>query len=435
MRQYRIRGQNRIEGELCVSGAKNAVLPILAALCLNESEVVIHNCPRIADTFVSIEILRDIGCKVSFVGNTLTVDASGDLKHNIPDDCVTKMRSSILFMGAMLARNGRVNLALPGGCKLGARAIDMHISGLESMGAIIKAEGNRLYCEAPMLKGEEIEMHTVSVGATENLMIAAAKAKGETVLKNAAQEPEIVDLARFLNGLGADIRGAGTSTIVINGVKRLCPRDSHRIMPDRIVAGTYLVAAAITAGEIKLTGACPRDMLAVISGLKKMGCRVLTTDSTIALQAPGRLLALPRLVTEAHPGFPTDMQAQFVAALSVADGRSTLRETIFEKRFSHAEELRKMGADIVLSDNKQFFTVYGKKTLYGTTVEAHDLRCGAALVLAALAAEGETIVTQAQHVERGYEHIEKDLAALSANIRVESSAASSEQPYLSLVAG
>ncbi|MCL2841565.1 MAG: UDP-N-acetylglucosamine 1-carboxyvinyltransferase [Defluviitaleaceae bacterium] len=420
MRQYRICGRNPIEGELCVSGAKNAVLPILAALCLNEREVTIHNCPRIADTFVSIEILKGIGCKVNFVGNTLQVDTSGKLNCDIHDDNAAKMRSSILFMGALLARSGCVNLALPGGCKLGARAIDMHIDGLRAMGATIKIEGNRLYCEAPELKGAKFKMHTVSVGTTENLMIAAVKAKGETILENAAQEPEIVDLANFLNNQGADIRGAGKSTIVIHGVNKLRAGTSHKIMPDRIVAGTYLVAAAMTAGEVKLLGANPWDMIPITSYLKETGCRILTTSSTIALKAPKRLLSLPSLTTEAHPGFPTDMQAQFVAALSIANGKSTVRETIFERRFSHAEELRKMGADIALTDNNRVFTINGKKLLHGAPVHAHDLRCGAALILAALAAEGETVVTGAEYVQRGYEHIEKDLSTLGADIHLES---------------
>ena len=416
---YRIRGKKRITGELCVGGAKNAVLPILAAMCLNESEVEINNCPRIADTFISLEILKDIGCRVSFVGNTLKVNASGELNYKIPDDCVTKMRSSILFMGSMLARSGKVSIALPGGCEIGARAIDMHISGLRDMGATIKVEGNRLVCEASGLKGAEIRMHTVSVGATENLMIAASKAEGETILKNAAREPEIVDLAKFLNSLGAKIYGAGTPTIVINGVKKLHQHRPHNIMPDRIVAGTYLTAAAITAGEVKLTCANTQDMIPILTGLKEMGCRILTTDSTIALKAPERLLSLSNLITEAHPGFPTDMQAQFVAALSTANGKSTVHETIFEKRFSHAEELRKMGAEIAYEN--RVFTVYGKKSLHGAEVNAHDLRCGAALIIAALAAEGETIVNNSHFVERGYEHIEKDLFALGADIRLETS--------------
>ncbi|MCL2388555.1 MAG: UDP-N-acetylglucosamine 1-carboxyvinyltransferase, partial [Defluviitaleaceae bacterium] len=344
MRQYRIHGQKRLEGELFIGGAKNAVLPILAAVCLNESETVIHNCPRISDTFVSNEILKGIGCGIEFAGNTLKISSNGELKHDIPAECVKEMRSSILFMGAMLARMGRVNISLPGGCNLGERAIDLHIEGLEAMGAKITQENDMLVCEAPTgLKGAQIKLDFASVGATENLMIAATKAKGETIIKNAAREPEITDLAEFLKKLGADIKGAGTSTIVINGTKQLCKNVTHEIIPDRIVAGTYLVAAAMTEGEIKLSNIRPLDLTPFTTKLSDMGCIIRANHNEVILRAPKRLRALPRLVTKVHPGFPTDMQAQFVAALTIADSRSEITETIFEGRYSHAAELRKMG--------------------------------------------------------------------------------------------
>ena len=420
MRQYRIQGGNtRIFGELKVGGAKNAVLPIIAAMCLNESESVIHNCPRIADTFVSLEILDCMGYKTEFVGNTLKVGASTGLDCNIPDECINKMRSSILFMGAMLARCGKIDIALPGGCELGNRAIDLHISGLRAMGANIHLENGKLYCTADKLKGTKISLHTASVGATENLMIAAVKAEGETIIENAAREPEIVDLARFLKGIGAKIRGEGTSTIIISGVEHLHQFKPHHIMPDRIVAGTYLVAAAITGGELTLTDTNPIDMLPIITPLAKMDCEIRIRDNSISLSAPPRLQPLPHLMTKIHPGFPTDMQPQFVAALTIAEGQSIVTETIFDKRHQHAYELNKMGAEISLSPDNQVFTINGVNRLCGTTVAAKDLRGGAALILAALAAEGETIVQNAEYVERGYEHIEKDLCKLGADITFE----------------
>ena len=419
MRQYRIRGGKRIAGELSVGGAKNAVLPILAAVCLNEGVNEIHNCPPIADTFASIEILESIGCKVVFEGTKLTVDTSGALSHDISDEIVGKMRSSILFMGAMLGRSGKVNIAMPGGCKLGARAIDMHISGLAAMGATICIAGDKLRCEAKELKGAKIRLHTASVGATENLMLAAVKAKGETVIENAAREPEIVDLTKFLIGMGAKIEGGGMETICIQGVDRLYACAPHYIMPDRIVAGTYLVAAAMTGGCIRLHDVCPPDLAPVIAALEKMDCAIHCGRNCITLVAPERLKALPHLVTEAHPGFPTDMQAQFAAALAVADGTSTITETIFESRHAHALDLNRMGAEIQISKDSRTFTIAGKARLRGEMVTAQDLRGGAALVLAGLVAEGETTVQNAHYVERGYACIEKDLRSLGADIEVE----------------
>jgi len=419
MRQYRIRGGHRITGELCVGGAKNAVLPILAAVCLNESESEIHNCPPIADTFASIDILESIGCKVKFEGTTLKVDSSGVLSQEIPEEIVGKMRSSILFMGAMLGRQGKVNIAMPGGCKLGARAIDMHISGLAAMGATICIEGDKLRCEVKELKGAKIRLHTASVGATENLMLAAVKATGETIIKNAAREPEIVDLANFLNGMGAIIKGAGTDTISINGVSSLHAGKPHTIMPDRIVAGTYLVATAMTGGCITLHDVCPPDLAPVTAMLKEMGCHIHSGRHCITLAAPKRLTALPHLITEVHPGFPTDMQAQFVAALAIAKGTSTVTETIFESRHAHACDINNMGAKITISKDSRTFTITGQESLHGATVAAQDLRGGAALVLAGLAAKDETVVQNAHYVERGYACIEKDLRSLGADIILE----------------
>ena len=420
MRQYRIQGTNKpLAGELEVGGAKNAVLPILAAMCLNESITVIQNCPRIADTFVSIDILRCMGYDVEFVENTLITKPSNTFDCNIPDDCVGKMRSSILFMGAMLSRCGKISLALPGGCNLGNRAIDLHISGLKAMGAIIQADGNKLHCTAKKLKGARIHLHTPSVGATENLMIAASRASGTTIIENAAKEPEVVDLSLFLSGMGAKIKGAGTSTIFIDGVESLAQRMPHRIMPDRIVAGTYLVAAAITGGRLTLNNVNPVDILPTITRLIDMGCEISTRGEKVSLIAPPRLKPLEKLTTAVHPGFPTDMQAQFVSALATADGDSVVKETIFENRYQHATDLNKMGANITMQNDNRTFNIKGVKTLKGKKVKAQDLRGGAALILAALNAKGETTVQNAEYVERGYESIDRDLRSLGADIVLE----------------
>ena len=408
-----------MSGEITIGGAKNAVLPILAAVCLNESETVIHNCPRISDVFDSISILKCIGCRVEFIGNTLKVNSFGTLKYNVPDECAVKMRSSLLFLGAMLSRAGFVNLALPGGCVIGERAIDLHISGLEAMGAKITATEEKLFCETRGLKGAKINLNFASVGATENLMIAGVMADGETIIENAAREPEIVELANFLKTMGAKIKGAGTNVITIVGVKSLRSQAEYTIMPDRIVAGTYLVAAAMTAGEIILRNVRPFDLMPFASYLTEMGCKLRADDTSVSISAPPRLIALPRLITGVHPGFPTDMQAQFVAALSIANGQSEITETIFDGRFSHIPELRKMGANIRLTADKKTFLIEGAERLRGSIISAHDLRCGAALILAALAAEGETVVQNAEFVERGYECIEKDLASLGAEIFLE----------------
>ena len=426
MRQYRIRGCNRIAGQIAVGGAKNAVLPILAAVCLNKGESEIHNCPRIADTFLSIDILKHIGCRVDFTGNTLNVDASGISEITIPEKWVGEMRSSILFMGAMLGRAGQVNIAHPGGCDIGERSIGYHLEGLRAMGAEIISDGEILHCKG-LLKGTDIRLQTASVGATENLILAAVLAKGRTTITNAAKEPEIVDLARFLNAMGAEIFGAGTEKITIDGVPGLAST-THRVMPDRIVAGTYLTAAAMTAGRIKLVNVVPRDMVPITARLVEMGCEIEHGTDSICLQGPKQLKALLYLETAEHPGFPTDMQAQFVAALSLAEGRSVVKEKIFDSRHAHAAGLKQMGADIdvhmlppceELNKKATVFKIQGRPALHGAVVEAKDLRGGAALVLAGLAAHGETVVKNAKYVERGYECIEKDLTSVGADVRLE----------------
>lgn len=415
MNEYVIRGGNRITGELRVCGGKNAVLPILAATVLNGSESVIHNCPKIMDTFISIKILEHIGCKVHLEGNTLIVDSSGVSRWDVPAELVGEMRSSIIFMGGMLGRLEKVNISYPGGCELGDRPIDLHIKSLQAMNAVIRETHGTLHCQTRRMTGAKIHLDRISVGATENIMLGAVMAEGETVIAHAAREPEIQDLQLFLNGMGADITGAGTDTIVIRGVKKLHGVE-HCVMPDRIVAGTYLTAAAVTGGELTLTRTAPADLAPVISKLAEMGCLLRVTEGTVSIKAPPRLKYLPRLMTEPHPGFPTDMQAQFVTALAMAEGTSVVTETIFDSRNKHAAELKRMGADITLSHDGMTFVIRGREKLQGAVVNARDLRGGAALILAGLAAEGETIVRNTSYVERGYEQIEEALRSAGGDI-------------------
>ncbi|MCL2403952.1 MAG: UDP-N-acetylglucosamine 1-carboxyvinyltransferase [Defluviitaleaceae bacterium] len=425
MRQYHIRGNTRVAGQIAVGGAKNAVLPILAAVCLNKGESEIHNCPRIADTFISIKILKHIGCRVEFTGNTLYVDASNISVIDIPEDWVSQMRSSILFMGAMLGRTGQINIAYPGGCDLGERSIGYHIEGLRAMGVEIIVDNDILRCKGK-LKGANIQLASASVGATENLMLAGALADGTTVIANAAKEPEVVDLARFLNSMGAYVHGAGTDKIIIEGVQKFTST-TYRVMPDRIVAGTYMVAAAMTGGEINLTNIRAHDLAPTSSELIKMGCKINYGTGNITIKGPQRLNPLQYLETAEHPGFPTDMQAQFVAALALADGHSTVLERIYESRDAHAKGLNLMGADIgvhslpanATSKKRTLFEIQGQPVLTGAVVEANDLRGGAALVLAGIAAQGDTVVQNAHYVERGYECIEKDLSSIGVDICLE----------------
>ena len=414
MGEYHIRGGCRLSGSVRIGGSKNAVLPMFAAMVLNGSESVLHNCPQILDTFVSIEILKHIGCTVTVEGNTVIVDSSGASGWHIPEKFTRQMRSSILFMGGLLGRFGKADISYPGGCNLGDRAIDMHIKALGDMGTAIET-GDMLKGRTDRLQGDVIPLGFPSVGATENIMLAAVLAEGETVILNAAKEPEIVDLQRFLNGMGADISGAGSDTIVIQGVKKLHSVE-HTAIPDRIVAGTYLAAAAITGGEALLTDVKPFDLLPVTAKLTEMGCRITGSESTIAIQAPSRLRYISKLETCPHPGFPTDLQAPFVTALSMAEGASVVEENVFSSRNGHVPELVRMGADIMMTQDGRNFVIRGVDRLKGTYVEATDLRCGAALILAGLVAQGETIVTEGHHVERGYEHIEIDLRDLGADV-------------------
>ncbi|AOY77427.1 UDP-N-acetylglucosamine 1-carboxyvinyltransferase [Clostridium formicaceticum] len=408
-----IRGGHKIEGELKVSGAKNSVLPILAATVLNGKLNVIHDIPKLSDVEVMIKILKSVGCEVTRENNTIIVDSSKLNNHKIPEELIREMRSSIVFLGAMLARCRETTMSYPGGCEIGPRPIDLHLKSLREMGAVIKEKHGFLICKTEGLKGCEIQLDFPSVGATENIMLAAVFAEGTTIIRNAAREPEIKDLQDFINAMGGKVSGAGSATIYIEGVKEL-HEVKHTIIPDRIVAGTYLIAAAITRGEIVLKNVVPEHIQSTIYKLKEAGCRILYTQDSIKLMAPEKLHAIESTKTLPYPGFPTDMQSQIMALMTISDGTSIITENIFENRYKHAYELVRMGANIKVDGRTAI--IKGVPKLTGATVSANDLRGGAALILAGLVAEGTTIIENARHIERGYDHIEEVLKAAGAEI-------------------
>lgn len=414
MQRLVIEGGNRISGEIEVQGAKNSALPLLAGCVLTNGEVVLHNCPRLSDVFAACRILTCLGCKCTSEGNSVTVKSNNVTEHYVPDELMREMRSSIVFLGAVLGRLGECSLSFPGGCELGPRPIDMHIAALRQMGVTIKEEYGVLQCSCPRgIKGAKISLSFPSVGATENIMLAACLAKGDTVIYNAAREPEISDLANFLNACGARISGHGSSTIYISGVKELHGCE-YRVMPDRIVACTLMGAAAITNGEITLKNAKSQDIDSVIPVFEQMGCTVYPYDNKIYLASKKPLKAVKTIRTMPYPGFPTDAQAVVMAVLTKAQGTSVIVENIFENRYRHVDELARMGADIKAEG--KVAVVEGVKRLYGANVRATDLRGGAALVLAALAAEGKTMLTNVKLIDRGYEEIENQLASIGGKI-------------------
>jgi len=416
MGEYHINGGKKLSGEIRVGGSKNAVLPQLAATILNGDISVLHDVPRISDVFVSIEILQALGAEVKLEGNTLTVNTKNISNASVPDYLMREMRSSVLFMGSLLGRFGECTLSRPGGCELGLRPIDLHINSLRKMNAAIDDEGI-IECKAKKLKGAKINLDFPSVGATENIMLAASLADGTTIMSNAAKEPEIIDLQIFLNKMGAKVYGAGTDTITIEGKSRL-NRAEHSVMSDRIIAGTYLVAAAITGGEIFLTNAVNEDICPITNKLKDAGCTIKTYGSKVHLKAPSRIKPIPLMRTHPHPGFPTDAQPQFMSLLSVADGTSIVVETVFESRNKHISELRRLGADIFLAKDGMTSLINGVPSLTGAVVSAKDLRGGVALITAGLIAEGNTVVENSNYVERGYECIEDELKSLGADIKL-----------------
>ena len=413
MDKLAIQGGIPLRGEVRVSGAKNAALPLMCAALLSESPLRLGNVPRLRDVSTMLQLLAQMGVAAERDGDAVLLDARRLERPLAPYELVKTMRASILVLGPLVARNGAARVSLPGGCAIGLRPVDQHLKGLEALGAELHVEQGYITARAKRLKGARHAMDLVTVTGTENLMMAATLAEGRTVLENAAREPEVVDLANCLNAMGAQVSGAGTDVITIDGVERLGGA-SHRIMPDRIETGTFLAAAAATRGAITLRDAEAGLLGVVIGKLREAGAQVDVGDRTIRLEMPGRPHSV-NVETAPYPGFPTDMQAQLMALDSVADGTAVITETIFENRFMHALELARLGADIETSDHAA--TVRGVERLQGATVMATDLRASASLVIGGLVAAGETVVDRIYHLDRGYESIETKLAALGARIR------------------
>ena len=415
MDKLQVAGGRTLEGEVRVSGAKNAALPILAATLLASEPVAIGNVPHLQDVTTMIELLGRMGATVTVDERmNIEVDANTVRQPVAPYDLVKTMRASILVLGPLLARFGEADVSLPGGCAIGARPVNIHVAGLQAMGAEISIENGYIRARASRLRGARLVLDTVTVTGTENLMMAATLADGQTVIENAAREPEVVDLADCLNALGAKVRGAGTDIIVIDGVERL-HGGSHRVLPDRIEAGTYLVAGAITSGHVHLEQVAPAHLDAVLAKLREAGATVTSGADWIELDMRGRRPRAIDLRTAPYPAFPTDMQAQFAALDTIADGVGTIIETIFENRFMHMLEMRRLGAEIRLEGNTAI--IKGVPKLQAAPVMATDLRASASLVLAGLVAEGRTVIDRIYHIDRGYEAIEEKLSALGADIR------------------
>ncbi|QDX81149.1 UDP-N-acetylglucosamine 1-carboxyvinyltransferase [Denitratisoma sp. DHT3] len=408
-----IEGGVALSGEVAMSGAKNAALPLLCAALLTKEPVTFTNVPALNDIDTMLRLLAQMGVAVERDADRVILDAGGLSNPVAPYELVKTMRASILVLGPLVARLGEARVSLPGGCAIGARPVDQHIKGLQTMGAEVGVEHGYVHARGTRLKGARLFTDMVTVTGTENLMMAACLAAGETVIENAAREPEVVDLANCLVAMGARISGAGTDVIRIQGVERL-QGVTHRIMPDRIETGTYLCAAAATGGEVRLTGTSGAYLDAVIDKLMDAGCEIACQRDAIHLKAPRRLSAVS-IRTAPYPAFPTDMQAQFMAINTVAQGTAVIRETIFENRFMHAVELIRLGADIRIDGNTAVVT--GMEALEGATVMATDLRASAGLVIAGLVARGETLIERIYHLDRGYEGLEQKLAALGARVR------------------
>jgi UDP-N-acetylglucosamine 1-carboxyvinyltransferase len=408
-------GGSRIEGSVVISGSKNATLPILAATLLTDEPVCISNVPHLHDVTTTIELLGRMGAQVTVHEQMeIEVDAANITERQAPYDLVKTMRASILVLGPLMGRFGEADVSLPGGCAIGARPVDVHVKGLQAMGAQVEIVDGYIRARAGRLHGAHIVMEAVSVTGTENLLMAASLADGETILENAAQEPEVVDLADFLISMGANISGAGSSKLIVRGVKRL-RGTNYRVQPDRIEAGTFLVAAAITGGHLRLKKVNPSHLENVLQKLRQAGAHIEIGEDWIELDMRGRQLQAVDINTAVYPGFPTDMQAQFMVLDTVAAGAAAVTENIFENRFMHIPELRRMGANISLSGNTAL--VRGVAKLKAAPVMATDLRASASLVLAGLVAEGETIVDRIYHIDRGYECIEEKLRQMGAQIR------------------
>lgn len=411
-----ISGGRRLEGVLTAAGAKNAALPILAATLLTRESCVLKRVPVLRDISTMLTLLSSLGADITRAeGDAVTVQAESVEHLTAPYDLVKTMRASILVLGPLLARYGKAEVSFPGGCSIGSRPVDLHIRALEAMGATVTVKGGYIVAEAQAgLSGTDFTFDTVTVGGTENAVMAAALAKGRTILRNVAREPEIVDLVQFLRAMGADIEGEGTDTLTVTGVDAL-RGTSWRVMPDRIEAGTYLVAAAATRGKVRIEGIAPQLLGVVRDKLEEAGAGISEGDDWIALDMQGYRPKAVDIVTEPYPGFPTDMQAQFTAMNAVAEGSCSVTETVFENRLMQAHEMRRMGAEILIDGDSAHIT--GQATLQGAPVMASDLRASASLVIAALVASGETRIDRIYHIDRGYENIEGNLQCLGANIR------------------
>lgn len=414
MSKYIINGGNKVEGRLSIRGAKNSVLPIMAAAILNESKSIINNIPNISDVHVMIDILKSIGCKAKYEDSTLYLDSSNIDITSVKEEYMKMLRSSIIVMGAMIGRFNDISISYPGGCSIGARPIDLHLDALKTLGVKITEENGYIYCHRDNLIGSTINLQFPSVGATENAILAAVKAKGTTIINNAAKEPEIEDLQEFLNSMGAKVNGAGTSCIQIEGVDKL-HSVNHTIIPDRIAIGTYMIASAITGGNLEVDKVIKAHMDPIVKKLEEAGCIIEYKNKGLIMSPPKKIIPIDIVKTSPHPGFPTDMQSQLMTLLCLGKGTSIFHETIFENRFMHCDELIKMGANII-NITENICMVKGVDVLTGEKVKAMDLRGGAALVLAGLVAEGTTEVSSINYIERGYEDFEFILRNLGADI-------------------
>lgn len=414
MEKFKISGAKKLGGEVTVHGAKNSALPMLASTLLVKGESVIHNCPDLSDVRATLNILKSLGCKVKRENDTVCVDATNADKNTIDEKVMRTMRSSIIFLSALLARMGSASIFYPGGCEIGVRPIDLHLKALKDLGVNVEVNGSSIKCKSDSIVGTKIILPFPSVGTTENIIIATVMSKGRTVIVNPAREPEISDLADFLNHCGARIYGAGESTILIDGVSELKPCE-HTIIPDRILASTYMAIGGTICDEITIKNVKNSHLSPVLPAFSEMGCKIYLNDDSIKLISPSRLKRVKNIKTMPYPGFPTDSQSPIVAALSVAKGTSVLQETIFENRFRYVSELNRFGADIDVKDN--IAVINGVKKLHGANVHCTDLRGGAALVVCALCAYGESEIYDIHHIDRGYESFESNLSLIGADIK------------------